>query len=76
MSKTVQASLTKHISSVSHDASETHLQVDDYQAFQQELRDLYHLRQMLAVEKNTLAQMNTGLIERRTELASLWIQMS
>ncbi|MEM9978705.1 MAG: hypothetical protein AAF808_13855 [Cyanobacteria bacterium P01_D01_bin.2] len=66
-----QAVLADYVAAVSLESPDPLWQEDSYHALLQELMDLSHLRQMLAVEENTLAQMDSHLTVRRTELASL-----
>ncbi|MBE9065717.1 hypothetical protein IQ260_03520 [Leptolyngbya cf. ectocarpi LEGE 11479] len=66
-----QTVLVKYISAASVESPDPLWQEDSYQTLLQELMDLSHLRQMLVVEQNTLAQMEEQLTQRRTELAVL-----
>lgn len=66
-----QTVLVKYISTASLESSDPLWQENSYQALLQELMDLSHLRQMLVVEQDTLAQMEDQLTQRRTELAVL-----
>lgn len=66
-----QTVLAKYVSAASVESSDPLWQEDSYQTLLQELMDLSHLRQMLVVEQNTLAQMEEQLTQRRTELAVL-----
>lgn len=66
-----QTVLAKYISAASVESPDPLWQEDSYQTLLQELMDLSHLRQMLVVEQNTLAQMEEQLTQRRTELAVL-----
>lgn len=66
-----QAILADYISVASVESPDPLWQEDSYLALLQELIDLSHLRQMLAIERDTLAQMDEQLTQRRTELAVL-----
>ncbi|MEM9808149.1 MAG: hypothetical protein AAF959_23020 [Cyanobacteria bacterium P01_D01_bin.56] len=69
--QTAQNVITHYISTVSVESPDPLWQEDSYHGLFQELIDLAHLRQMLVVEKGTLAKIDEQLTQRRTELAVL-----
>jgi uncharacterized protein involved in exopolysaccharide biosynthesis len=68
---TAQVVLADYIDAVSLESPDPLWQEATYTDTLQELMDLSHQQQMLAMEQNTLHQIAVKLTERRTELASL-----
>ncbi len=68
---TAQAVLADYIDAVSLESADPIWQEATYTDFLQELMDLSHQQQMVAMEQQTLNQIAVKLTERRTELASL-----
>lgn len=66
-----QAVLADYVAAAGATSADPLWQENSYQYSLQQLIDLAHQRQMLAVEQNTLAVTEAQLTERRTELAAL-----
>ena len=68
---TAQIVLADYVHAASVESSDPLWQEPTYGDSLQELMDLSHQQQMLAIEQHTLSQIAAKLTERRTELASL-----